>query len=146
MEAVIFIGIQASGKTTFYRENFFNTHIRISLDMLKTRNRESILMQACIEAKQPFVVDNTNVLASERIKYIEASKAAGFSVRGYFFRSNLRESIARNSQRTGRQLIPVKGIGGTYKRLQRPHMNEGFDFLYHVTIAENGGFLVTEFV
>jgi predicted kinase len=29
MEAVLFIGIQASGKTTFYRERFFDTHVRI---------------------------------------------------------------------------------------------------------------------
>ena len=39
MQAVIFIGIQGSGKTTFYRDRFFNTHFRINLDMLKTRHR-----------------------------------------------------------------------------------------------------------
>jgi len=47
MEAVLLIGIQASGKTTFYRERFFDTHIRISLDMLRTRERERVLMNAC---------------------------------------------------------------------------------------------------
>lgn len=60
MEAIIFIGIQGAGKSTFYRHHFFNTHIRINLDMLKTRHREQIFLQACLEAKQPFVVDNTN--------------------------------------------------------------------------------------
>ena len=40
MECVIFIGIQASGKTEFYKQNFFKTHVRISMDMLKTRHRE----------------------------------------------------------------------------------------------------------
>ena len=39
MEAVVFTGIQASGKSTFYRERFFHTHLRISLDLLKTRGR-----------------------------------------------------------------------------------------------------------
>jgi len=39
MEAIIFIGIQATGKSTFYKDNFFKTHIRINLDMLKTRKR-----------------------------------------------------------------------------------------------------------
>jgi len=36
MEAVIFTGIQAVGKSTFYKEHFFTTHVRINLDMLKT--------------------------------------------------------------------------------------------------------------
>ena len=40
MEAVILIGIQGAGKSTFYKDRFFNTHVRINLDMLKTRHRE----------------------------------------------------------------------------------------------------------
>jgi hypothetical protein len=31
MEAVILIGIQGSGESTFCRERFFNTHVRISI-------------------------------------------------------------------------------------------------------------------
>ncbi len=57
MEAVIFIGIQGSGKTTFYMQRFFQTHVRLSLDMLKTRRRERFLLECCIRAKQPFVMD-----------------------------------------------------------------------------------------
>ena len=70
MEAIIFVGIQASGKSTFYRERFFDTHLRINLDMLKTRYREQLILRACIEAKQPFVVDNTNPSVEERARYI----------------------------------------------------------------------------
>jgi predicted kinase len=44
MEAVVFIGIQASGKTTFYQQRFFATHVRISLDLLRTRERETRAM------------------------------------------------------------------------------------------------------
>ncbi len=40
MEAVMFSGIQATGKSTFFQQRFFNTHVRINLDMLKTRNRD----------------------------------------------------------------------------------------------------------
>ena len=61
MTAVILIGIQASGKTTFYRERYFDTHVRLSLDMLKTRRREELLLEACITARQAFVVDNTRI-------------------------------------------------------------------------------------
>ena len=40
MEAVVFAGLQASEKSSFFKERFFSTHVRISLDLLKTRNRE----------------------------------------------------------------------------------------------------------
>ncbi|MEQ8541828.1 MAG: hypothetical protein RIB93_30755 [Coleofasciculus sp. D1-CHI-01] len=66
MEAVILIGIQASGKSSFCRDRFYNTHIRINLDMLKTRHREAILVQACLDAQQRFVVDNTNPTRADR--------------------------------------------------------------------------------
>ena len=48
---VLFIGLQASGKSSFYRERFFGTHVRVNLDMLKTRNRESLLVTACLQGK-----------------------------------------------------------------------------------------------
>ena len=50
MEAVLLIGIQASGKTTFYLERFSRTHLRLNLDMLRTRRRERLLLAACLEA------------------------------------------------------------------------------------------------
>ena len=40
MEAIIFIGIQATGKSAFYQQRFADTHIRLNLDMLKTRRRK----------------------------------------------------------------------------------------------------------
>ncbi len=64
MEAVVFIDIQASGKTTFYKQGFFESHICINLDMLKTRHREAVLLESCLQMKQPFVVDNTNTKKS----------------------------------------------------------------------------------
>lgn len=74
MEAVLLIGIQGAGKTTFYRERFFRTHVRLSLDMLKTRRRLDVLLGACIEAKQPFVLDNTNVTIAERAHAIAPAR------------------------------------------------------------------------
>jgi hypothetical protein len=60
MEMVLFIGIQATGKSSFYRERFFRTHIRVNLDMLKTRHRENLLFKTCLEGKADLVVENTN--------------------------------------------------------------------------------------
>lgn len=144
MEAIIFIGIQATGKTTFFQQRFFATHVRINLDMLKTRNRERILLAACLEAKQPFVIDNTNLTRDARAGYISQAKAAGFSVTGYYFKSVLQDAINRNSQRTGKALIPEKGILGAYRKLELPSFEEGFDRLFYVEIADGGQFLVKE--
>jgi predicted kinase len=146
MHAVIFIGIQGSGKTTFYRQRFFETHVRISMDMLRTRHREGILVAACIAAKQPFVVDNTNVLTAERALYISAARQARFRVTGYFFRTPLRAAIARNAKREGKKSIPVAGVIGKYKRLQTPAMEEGFDEIFAVELTARDQFLVSDYV
>ena len=144
MEAVIFIGIQASGKSTFYLERFFDTHLRINLDMLKTRHRERMLLRACLDIKQPFVVDNTNPSVEERARYLRPARSAGFCVTGYYFDSGVREASARNARRSGKKRIPEKGIAGTYKRLRVPNLREGFDLLHNVRIDEMGHFIVEE--
>jgi predicted kinase len=143
MEAVIFCGIQATGKSTFFKERFFNTHMRISLDQLNTRNKELRFIETCILTFQPFVIDNTNPSPEERAKYIAIAKANKFKVIGYYFQSKVAVALARNNQRTGKEKVPEVGIKGTYKRLNLPQMDEGFDELYYVT-AENNMFTVNE--
>lgn len=144
MEAVIFIGIQGTGKSSFYKERFFTTHVRINLDMLKTKNRQEILMRACLDARQAFVVDNTNVTTLARSYFIERARAAGFRVTGYYFRADVKAALLRNSQRAGTARVPDKAVLGTYKQLQVPSIEEGFDALYYVRINEAGEFSVDE--
>jgi predicted kinase len=142
MEAVIFIGIQGSGKSSFYKERFFHTHVRINLDMLKTRRRQQLLLEACLEAGQPFVADNTNVTAEKRASFIAPARATGFRVVGYYFRSDVKAALLRNGLREGAARVPDKAVLGTYKQLKVPSLNEGFDALYYVRIDEAGGFVV----
>jgi predicted kinase len=144
MEAVIFIGIQGSGKSTFFKERFFDTHIRINLDMLRTRHREKLLFEACLEAKQKFVLDNTNLTREEREKYIVGAKSFGFKIVGYYFQTNLEKAFERNNQRTGKAKIPEKGLLGSFKRLQIPQFDEGFDKLFYVSINDKSGFVVED--
>lgn len=144
MEAVIFIGIQATGKSTFYKDHFLNTHVRLNLDMLKTRHRERILLNACLESKQPFVVDNTNPTAAERSSYIRAAKEARFRVVGYYFRSQATASLERSSARDESRTVPDRAVLGTYNRLELPNKEEGFDELWYVKIGEDSGFDVQE--
>ncbi|RCJ21982.1 kinase [Nostoc minutum NIES-26] len=144
MEAIIFIGIQGAGKSTFYRDRFFKTHIRINLDMLKTRHREQIFLQACLEAKQSFVVDNTNPTVEDRKRYITPAKAKGFQVVGYYFQSELEDCKKRNSQRNPEEIVPLVGLLATYKKLVLPNWEEGFDALYSVKPDLNYSFTVEE--
>jgi len=143
-EAVIFSGVQASGKSTFYRERFFETHVRINMDMLRTRTREGLLLNACIAGRQPFVADNTNPLAADRARYIAPARAAVFAVTGYVFRATPREAIARNQQRAGRAAIPIPGLLGTYKKLEEMTHAEGFDVIFSVTLTPANLYLVEE--
>lgn len=137
MEAIIFIGIQASGKSTFYQKNFLNTHIRINLDMLKTRHREQIFLKACLEAKQPFVIDNTNPTPADRNRYIIPAKANKFQVVAYYFDTNLEKCKQRNSQRSQKQIVPLVALLGTYKKLILPSWKEGFDKIYSVIDSDS---------
>lgn len=144
METIILIGIQATGKSTFYKQKFFKSHMHINLDMLRTRTREDIFIDACIRGKQPFVIDNTNPSVEERKKYMDISKTAGFGVIGYYFQSNIKDAVARNESRVGKEYVPPKGIASTYNKLIIPTYDEGFDRLYYVNIGDDNNFIVEE--
>lgn len=143
MEAIIFCGIQASGKTTFFKENFFKTHVYISLDLLNTRNREDKFLEVCYQTQQRFVVDKTNPTKVEREKYIFKAKQHKYKVIGYYFQSKLIESLERNNLRIGKENIPEIGIKATFKKLEIPDFEEGFEELYYVEI-KNDGFTIKE--
>jgi hypothetical protein len=109
--------------------------------MLRTRHREQLLLQACIVAKQPFVVDNTNPTAAERARYIAPAKQGRFRVVGFFIEPDPRASAARNRARPEPSRIPPAGLFGTLKRLERPSLEEGFDELFRVR-ARGGDFKI----
>jgi predicted kinase len=143
MEAVIFVGVQGAGKSTFYRERFSDTHIRINLDMLKTRRREQLILEACLAAQQSFVVDNTNPLPSDRARYVLPARAAGFRIIGYFFETPLAEALRRNNLRLAKKKIPASAVAGTFKKIQQPTLEEGFDEIHSVTLTAADQFILT---
>jgi hypothetical protein len=128
MEAVIFCGVQGSGKTTLYRDRFLTTHVHVSMDVLRTRHREEAFLRLCLETRQPFVVDNTNPTAADRRRYVEPARAAGFKVVGYLVEADVPRSIN----------APAHAAATTAKRLIRPTAEEGFDELWHATAAPGG--------
>lgn len=143
MELILFIGIQASGKSTFYKERFLNTHLRISNDLLKTKNRVKKLIDFCIETDMNAVIDNTNISVEVRKTYIERFKASGYQITGYYFKTDLGRAVKWNDRRKGKENIPMPGILGTHKKLELPSFEEGFDRLYYVDF-EDGQAVVKE--
>jgi predicted kinase len=144
METIIFVGIQGAGKSTFFRERFVDTHVRINLDMLRTRRREELLVKACLEGGQAFVVDNTNPLPADRLRYVGPARAAGFRVIGYFFEVTLGEAMQRNSLRSGKRKVPAPAVAAAFKKLMAPTVEEGFSEIYSVRIDAQSGFVVTK--
>jgi predicted kinase len=140
MEAIVLCGVQGSGKTTFYRERFLDTHVRVSMDLLRTRAREEAFLNLCLQTRQRFVVDNTNPTAADRRRYVEPARAAGFAVIGYLVEVDAAVALARNEERERR--VPPSGVIGTARRLIRPTPEEGFDELWHATAAPGGGWRV----
>lgn len=144
MQVVILIGIQGAGKSTFCRERFFDSHIRINLDMVRTRHREMTLFQACLGCEQNAVIDNTNPTRADRERYIGPAREAGAEVVGYYFSSRVSDAMRRNIGREGTKRVPDKAVQGTAGRLELPSRDEGFDELYYVTATEPEGFSVEE--
>jgi predicted kinase len=112
------------------------------LDLLRTRHREARFLDACLQTQQRFVVDNTNPTKEDRKRYIEMASDAGYEVIGYYFQSQAQAAMERNGARAESERVPPKGILGTYKKLELPSYAEGFDELYYVSIADDGGFRV----
>jgi predicted kinase len=144
VEAILLIGLQGAGKSTFYRERFLSSHAHVSLDVLKTRHRERSHVLECLNAKRPFVVDNTNPSRSDRAAYVLPAQQAGYRVIGYYFQSRVEDCHRRNCRRAEAQQIPLLGLLGTARRLELPRYDEGFDELHYVRIGDDGQFDVED--
>jgi predicted kinase len=148
MELALFVGVQGSGKTTFYRQRFAATHDHVSLDLLRNnphpRRRQAQLIVEALAAGRSVVVDNTNPTPANRAPLIALGRAYGAAIVGYFFVTPIADALARNRQREGRERVPDVAIYATAKKLVSPTLAEGFDRLYTVRIGEDGGFDVEE--
>lgn len=139
MELVIFIGLQASGKSTFFRKHFAATHLHVSKDLMRNNKnrarRQAQLIEAALQAGHSVVVDNTNPTVEERASLIELGRAYDAEIIGYYFESVLSHSLDRNQQRSGKARVPDVAIYATIKKLQRPTYAEGFHKLFYLRLS-----------
>ena len=144
VEAVILVGLPAAGKTTFYQQRFAATHVHISKDLWPKNAdkaaRQARELKAALSSGRPVVVDNTNPTVADRALVIAAAREHGARVVGYYFSAEPREAIGRNRGREGKARVPNVAIFTAAKRMVVPAPGEGFDELYRVTVAGEGGF------
>src|SRR5918911_192813 len=133
-ELVIFIGLQASGKSTFFRDRFAATHVHVSKDRFRNNKnpnkRQAQLIEAALQEGKSVVVDNTNPTGKERRSLIELGRQYGAKIVGYYFESEVRRCLERNQQRIGKTRVPDVALYATAKKLVPPSYSEGFDELF----------------
>ena len=134
------IGLQGSGKSTYYRGHFSGTHIHISKDLMtNVRNRDTRqeqLIEAAFADGKSVVIDNTNPTPTVRAPVIALARKHHARVVGYFFEVPVKVAVARNRQREGKARVPDVAIFATAKKMIPPKFEEGFDEI-HVVAAES---------
>jgi predicted kinase len=142
LELVVFTGLQASGKTTFYRERFAATHLHVSKDLWpnarKKEERQRRLIGEHLRAGRSVVVDNTNPTPIEREPLIAIGRGLGARVVSYAFVTTVEEALRRNAGRDGDARIQDVGIFSVAKRLVLPGEAEGFDRRFEVRLSDDG--------
>jgi predicted kinase len=143
VELVIFVGVQASGKSSFFKERFASTHAHVSLDVLKTRHREKTTFLTYLEEGKSIVVDNTNPTRFDRERYVPFARERGYAAHAYWFDTPLEDALARNRGREGKARVPDHAVLRTHKAIEMPTIEEGFARVIRVRLGPDG-FEVTD--
>lgn len=146
MEALLFIGLPGAGKSTFWKQRFFDTHLRINRDQLRTEPRERALLATCLNSRIRFALDNTNSTRATRAPIIERAANAKFRVHAFYFEPDYEACLQRNARRRGKACVPIVAIKAIAARLQQPGFNEGFSSIFSVWNLGAQGFHVQEWL
>lgn len=147
MELIVLMGLQAAGKTSFFRARFAATHVHVSKDNFPNARRPAERQEreigAALSSGRSAVVDNTNPTREDRLGLIALARRHRAKVVGYCFQSDLDGCLRRNAQREGKRCVPEVALFDTSKRLVLPSPEEGFDALFYVTLVAGGEFEVS---
>jgi predicted kinase len=141
LELVLFVGLPASGKSSFYRARFAATHTLVSKDLLPNHRRSARqleLVTAALRAGQPVVVDNTNTRRADRAELVQLANARRIPAVVYHFTAAIDSCLSRNRQRQGKARVPDVALFTAQKLLEPPGDDEGFAARYEVAIVDAG--------
>jgi predicted kinase len=131
LELVILVGLQASGKSTYYRTHFAATHVHVSKDLMKSDRHRDMKHRKMIEdalaSGRSVVVDNTNPTVTARAPLIQLGRKHGARVVAYYFETTVKEAVGRNRAREGTARVPDVALFVTARKLVPPSFKEGFD-------------------
>ena len=131
LELIIFVGLQAAGKSTYYRSHLAATHVHVSKDLMKNArsrdDRQQQLIGEALAAGKSVAVDNTSPTPASRAPLIELGRRHGARVVAYFFETAVKDAVARNRLREGTARVPDVAIFVTAKKIIVPTLEEGFD-------------------
>jgi predicted kinase len=138
---VVLVGLPGSGKSSFYRARLAASHDHVSKDLMggaRDKNaRQLAMIAAALTARRSVAVDNTNPSREVRAPLVAAARAHGVRAIAYFLDTPVKECLARNRGREGRERVPEKAVYMIARRLQPPAADEGFDAVYRV-VARDG--------
>ncbi len=144
MEMIILIGMQASGKSTWFQARFASTHVHISKDNFRNNSnrekRQRFLIDEALSQGRSVVIDNTNVSLQARAALIAQGREFGARIVGYVLESHLPACLERNRLRQGVARVPDIALHIARANWKTPTLGEGFDALLHVRIAGEGVF------
>jgi predicted kinase len=147
-EVAILVGLQGSGKSTFFRDRLAGTHKHVSKDNFRNarrrQDRQMRMITEALESGENVAVDNTNPSPAEWRPIIGLARRHGARVIGYWFPPDVPGSLRRNAARESRDRVPDVGIFTTLRRLNRPGASDGFDDLRVVRFDGAGGFEITD--
>jgi len=130
MEVVMFVGIPGCGKSTYFKENYALSHVRINQDSLKKASKMVYLYGVCLKRGISCVLDNCNITAEYREIFIGHAKEAGFEVRCVFFDIPFEICYERNLKRL--DPVPDVGIKSKARDLEIPLITEGFKSVEYI--------------
>lgn len=130
-ELIIFVGVQAAGKSTWYATHLASTHVHVSKDLMKNVRdrdaRQQRLIEEALSAGRSVAVDNTNPTPAVRAPLIALGRKHNARVIACYFQTIVKDAVARNRLREGKARVPDVALYVTAKRIVPPTIEEGFD-------------------
>jgi predicted kinase len=131
LELVIFVGMQAAGKSTWYATHLAATHVHVSKDLMKNVRdrdaRQQQMIEQALTAGRSVAVDNTNPTPAVRAPLIALGRRLGARVVACHFEAIVKDAAARNRLREGKARVPDVALYVTARRIVPPTLEEGFD-------------------
>ena len=154
-DLILMMGVSGSGKSTYAKKFMKDTDIYISRDEIRfslvkedepyfSKEKEVFktfienIDNALLKAEKYVIADATHLNSSSRQKVLTKLKNKPENIYVFFINVPLEVALERNSQRTGRAVVPENVIKEMYNSIQIPILNDNEKIKGIVEINEYG--------